>query len=69
MIQTNTNLENNIDNLFDNFDKLNNVNAINSYISIQQTLLNTYPNEIHTMLPYFSEDLLFLESIVCIVIS
>jgi PKHD-type hydroxylase len=71
MIEINTNLENNIDNLFDDFDKLNNINntnntnnfnILNKYNNIQQTLLNTYPNQIYTMLPYFSEHSFFSEN-------
>ena len=65
MIEINNNLKNNIDNLFDDFDKLNNTNnfdILNKYNNIQQTLLNTYPNEIYTMLPYFSEHSFFSEN-------
>jgi PKHD-type hydroxylase len=67
MIETNANLEK----LFDDFDKLNNLNNLNNtqnfeiltkYINVQQTLLNTYPNEIYTMMPYFSDHSLFSEN-------
>ena len=52
MIETNTNYENNIEQLF---DKLNN------FINVQQTLLNNYPMQNYTMLPYFSDKPLFSE--------
>ena len=55
MIEINNNLKNNIDNLFDDFDKLNNTNnfdILNKYNNIQQTLLNTYPNSFSTEKTY-----------------